>query len=77
MSLPGGQILNVNTLDHWPMPRDVSMPSCYVSVGVGAACACRPIGPCAKDMVCHGDAFTKHKAPCARGLSWPDTEHKP
>ena len=39
VSLPGGQILNVNVLDHWPMPRDAS--SCYVSVGVGVACACR------------------------------------
>ena len=34
VSLPGGQILNVNALNHWPMP------SYYVSVGVGVGAAC-------------------------------------
>ena len=24
VSLPGGQILNIDALDHWPMPRDAS-----------------------------------------------------
>ena len=37
----------------------------------------RTIGPCAKDMVCHGDAFVRCKAPCAHGLGRPDTECEP
>ena len=80
VSLPGGQILNVNALNHWPMPRArrvLNMLSCYASVGVHVS---HLIGQNDR-AVCkrHGLSWRCIRKAQSTLRSWagPDTERKP
>ena len=81
MSFSGGQILNVNELDHWPMPRDVSLKYAKLLRNCGRVCGVHVshlIGrnDRAVSQSCHGDAFARRKVPCAHGLGRLDAERE-